>query len=136
MRLTIFLAPLGELNAHLYASFHSGRDSQRPISRHTIKSLTGVPWHTQQRYEKLAHVKTTKNYAVGPQFNSRQQEEHLWQHGCATFTYTDYRGLYGRKGQKYLAWQLPNTYRGPHSRCSQNKKKLLNCKLDLVIDRE
>ena len=136
LTLTNFLAPLGELNAHFYASFHSGRASKSPISRGAISALTGISRRSQQRYEKIANVKAAQNFVLGPTDNNRQREEHLWQHGCATFTYTDYRGIYGRKGKKYLAWQLPNSYQGPHHRCSRNKRRLLNRKLDLVVNRE
>ena len=136
LTLTNFLAPLGELNAHFYASFHSGRASKSPISRETISALTGISRRSQQRYEKIADVKTTKNYALGPSYSDTQREEQSWQRGQAIFTITDYRGIYGRKGAKYLAWQLSNSYQGPHSRCSRNKRKHLNRNFGLVIDRE
>jgi hypothetical protein len=112
--LAILTGTIGVVRAHFYATFHSGQASERPIARQTLQRLGGICPHTQRDYEKRANVKTHSNFAIGARSTSAQAEEMAWQHGGACFQLTDHEGRQGKPGTIYLAWQLPNSYYGPH----------------------
>ena len=116
------LGSIGDVRAHLYASFHSSRtktertgSQSSPISRATLADLSGVSPRTQQSYEKKAGVTVRRNLAVGSPVGVVCAQEQAWRHGPALFPFTDFRGKQGKAGQTYHAWQLPNTYFGPHA---------------------
>jgi hypothetical protein len=119
---------IGVVRAHLYASFHSGR-SEAPISRDKLEELSNVRPRIQRRYEKIAKVKKQRNFAVGQQVDGQNLEEKAWQHGHATFQLKDFQGKRGRKGKTYLAWQLPNSYSGPHAQLAKGQQKRINQEL-------
>lgn len=127
--LAILTESIGVVRAHFYASFHSGRDHERPIARQTLQRLGGICPHTQRDYEKRANVKTKTNFAIGAKYTSAQAEEIAWQHGGACFQLTDRQGQQGKPGTTYLAWQLPNSYCGPHSQQGCGGQKRFNKKL-------
>ena len=113
--LSVLFQPIGELRAHLYASFHSGRGEEAgPISRETLRDLSGVSPRSQQSHEKRARVEARPCLAVGPAGTAVAVEEYAWQHGPAAFSFTDTRGRFGGPGQVHQARRLPNRYRGPH----------------------
>lgn len=113
--LSVLFQPIGELRAHLYASFHSGRGEEAgPISRETLRDLSGVSPRSQQGYEKRARVEARPCLAVGPAGTAVAVQEYAWQHGPAAFPFTDRRGRFGGPGATYQARRLPNRYRGPH----------------------
>jgi hypothetical protein len=113
--LSVLFQPIGELRAHLYASFHSSRGEEAgPISRETLRDLSGVSPRAQQAYEKRAGVEARPCLAVGPTATVVTVQECAWQHGPAAFPFTDSRGRFGRPGQVHQARRLPNRYRGPH----------------------
>ncbi|MCB8944918.1 MAG: hypothetical protein H6658_14305 [Ardenticatenaceae bacterium] len=132
---SILTATMGTVRAHFYASFHSGRDGKRgegprsPIARQTLQKLGGICPHTQREYEKRAQVKKQRNFAIGPKAASAQAENVAWQQGSACFELTDYQGQLGKPGMSYLAWQLPNSYDGPHRQQSCGLQKRLNQEL-------
>lgn len=136
MPLNSLLNSMSKTNAHLYATIHSGRNRDTPISRAAITELTGIPKTTQIQYEKTAGIGKTLNYAIGSQFNHKRHEEIAWQRGTAVFTLTDYLGLQGIPGAKYIAWQMPNSYRKLYTYRSRSRRKRINNKLGLVIHRE
>lgn len=120
--LPLLLGPIGQLRAHLYASFHSGRtrtertgSQSSPISRATLADLSGVSPRSQQTYERKADVTVRRNLAVGSPVGAVCPQNQGWQHGRAHFPFTDFRGRQGKAGQSYHAWQLPNDYYGPHA---------------------
>lgn len=131
---------MGQVRAHLYASFHSSRGGKMetgrpeaasgspsaPIARATIASITHVIPRTQRRYEKAARVHTSHNFAIGGKTNAETAEEATWQHGQATFRLNDKKGLQGINGQSYIAWQLPNSYAGPHRLQPKGQQKRIN----------
>lgn len=130
-------AGMGMVRAHFYASFHSGRASERhpgskPIARKTLARLTGVSRRGQRGYEKIAGIRAQTNYAIGPRVDAETEEELAWQKGQALFTLQDYRGYQGRQRQRYLAWQLPNSYHAPHARRGRGRQKRLNRQLALA----
>lgn len=116
---------IGQVRAHFYASFHSSRQA-KPISREAIEAVSHVPARTQRRYEKRAHVRRRSNFAVGPQATKTAVERTHWRHGHAAFSFKDFQGQHGRIGQTYIAWQLPNSYEGPHALAAKGQQKRIN----------
>jgi hypothetical protein len=127
--LPILLESIGTVRAHFYASYHSGRTRNKPIARQTLSDLTGVSRRMQHAYEERAGVKSQENWAVGPEYTKKAAQECAWEHGRAVFRLKDRRGKSGQPGQTYLAWQLPNSYVGPHKPLATTRKKRANRKL-------
>ena len=69
------LGGIGEVRAHFYASFHSGRTAANPISRQTLESITGLSPRTQRDYDRIANVQRQRNLAVGPKHTQLSAEE-------------------------------------------------------------
>lgn len=116
---------IGRVRAHFYASFHSGRKGQ-PIARQTLTDLCAVSRATQRTYEAQTGVRAKTNWAIGPLANKLNEETCAWQHGQATFKFKDRLGKLGEPGRTYMAWQLPNSYQGPHQTLSKRPQKRLN----------
>jgi hypothetical protein len=131
--INVLLKRIGSVRAHFYASFHSGRihssNHGKPIARATLRELSAVCSKTQLLYETRAGVKRKFNYAVGGAVSSNEIHEHAWKHGRALFFFTDRKGLLGAAGQSYTAWQLPNTYVGPHERQPKGRRNRINREL-------
>ena len=127
--LSILLEGIGSVRAHLYASYHSGRESKNPIARQTLTEVTGVARRSQRNYEEKAGVKRQHNWAVGNQYSQPEAQQRAWQHGHAIFQIIDHRGKAGTAGKSYLAWQLPNSYAGPHAPQAITRKKRINRRL-------
>ena len=126
----ILTRPIGEVKAHFYASFHSGRNHEhQPIARTTLSQLSGVSHQTQRQYEKRAGVRPRTNFALGELATAENREERSWKQGTGVFLFTDYRGQHGPAQTAYLAWQLPNDYTGPHDRQPKRRHKRLNRQL-------
>jgi hypothetical protein len=131
---SVLLRRIGEVRAHFYASFHSsrvttteaGKQVARPIARRTLEKIAHVSRHTQRRYETVAGVRRQANLAVGAPLSATLVEERAQQHGRAFFSFKDHQGRLGRAGQAYVAWQLPNSYLGPHKRRSRQQRRRLN----------
>ncbi len=122
------LGKIGEVRAHLYASFHSGR-ADAPISRAALEESSGVHRRTQRRYEKTARVRRRRNFAIGGPATGENGEEQAWRQGNAAFQLKDYQGKQGAAGKTYLAWQLPNSYAGPHAVAAKGRQKRINREL-------
>ena len=73
------------------------------------------------------------NFAVGERATREDLENRAWQQGRALFELKDYRGYQGRKGETYLAWQLPNSYIGEHSHRPKGRQKRINRKLKGLV---
>lgn len=138
----VLLNGIGQFRAHLYAAFHSGRakdtpqgSQAMPIARSTMARLSGVGASSQRTYETQTAVAVQANFAVGERATRENLENRAWQQGRALFELKDYRGYQGgRKGETYLAWQLPNSYIGEHSHRPKGRQKRINRKLkDLVM---
>ncbi|MCA9932151.1 MAG: hypothetical protein KC419_26890, partial [Anaerolineales bacterium] len=68
---------IGEVRAHLYAAFHSGRakaDRRQPIARETLAALTGVGRRTQLAYETVTGLTVQHNYAIGERYSPETAE--------------------------------------------------------------
>jgi hypothetical protein len=132
------LAGVGAFRAHLYAAFHASRTPESgpamPIARETMKRLSGVGRSSQRSYERRAGVAAQSNFAVGEVTTKEAQEERACQKGQALFELKDYRGQQGPQGRSYLAWQLPNSYKGQGRHCPKGRQKRINRELkDLVM---
>lgn len=131
----ILLDTIGAVRAHFFASFHSGREEARPISRQSLKDITGVSRRSQRTYEKRARVRTERNWAIGEQYTKLAHEQRAWRHGHAAFRMTDNKGKVGPPGNTYVAWQLPNSYSGPHALQSNRAKKRINRQLTDLLEK-
>ncbi len=124
---------IGHFKAHLYTAYHSGRQVNNPISRQTLEQLTAVPERTQRHYEKQTRIKVKPNLAIGAAYSPENIEQQSWQRGGAVFKFSDKNGRFGKKAATYLAWQLPNSYIGPHKQAAYGQQRQINHQLtDLV----
>ena len=130
---TILSEGIGHFKAHLYAAWHSGRRDKKPISRQTLRQLTQVPERTQRDYEKETKVSVQPNLAIGEKYTAVSLQNHAWERGGALFKFTDWNGRIGLKKESYHAWQMPNSYSGPHQNAPLGRQKRVNIQLtDLV----
>ncbi len=135
---TALAKSIGEARAHLYAAFHSSRMKESgaatPIARATLNELSGLSGHTQRKYERQTGVTTKSNYSIGAKIGRTAvlptgAEEQAWQNGRAAFTFNDKKGKQGPAGSNYIAWQLPNSYAGPHAHQKRGQQKRINRQL-------
>jgi hypothetical protein len=126
--ISALLGGIQAVRAAFYATFHSGRDS-KPISRETLRDLSGIAERTQLEYDRVARVERRCNLAVGEGYTTENAQERAWHHGRAAFHFIDTKGLQGRAGREYVAWHLPNSYRADYRRRSKGSRKRLNRKL-------
>jgi hypothetical protein len=121
---------IGTVRAHLYATFHSSRSqsnqAKKPIARETVARLTQVQPRTQRRYERKAQVKRQAQFAIGGQATTDNLQARGWEQGQATFQFKDFIGKQGPQGKSYVAWQLPNSYVGPHVQQPKGCQKRIN----------
>jgi hypothetical protein len=94
-----------------------------------LKKLSAVTRRTQRLYEKRAGVKQQTHYALGNRYTAEGEQNSAWQLGQAYFRFTDHKGLVGPADQSYLAWQLPNSYDGPHNINSKGHQRRINRQL-------
>ena len=128
------LSGIQATRAAFYACFHGGRGAQ-PISRETLRDVTGVPERTQRAYDQLAGVARRQNIAIGAPYASSETEERAWRQGRAVFHFIDTQGRQGRENQTYLAWHLPNSYTAAYQRRSKGCRKRLNRKLAGLLNK-
>ena len=127
---------IGRVRAHLYATFHSGRQRtdlltgrpqpRGPIARATLTALTTAAPNSQRAYERRAGIGRRAAVALGPLVGTANEQEVAWRRGRALFHLRDTQGRHGRPGAVYLAWQLPNEYTGPHAPLPRGRQKRLN----------
>ena len=123
------LGGIGNVRAHLYASFHSGRKQANPISRTTLKKISQVSVRSQQNYEKRANVSKQKNYAIGSKLQDEKTKDNAWRFGSACFKWLDHQNVFKSQNAARLAWQLPNCYFGPHARRPRGQQRSFNREL-------
>ena len=98
----------------------------KPIARSTIEKITNVHPRIQRLYEKKARVRSQRNISVGAAYSPAAAQNEAWKRGSAVFKLTDQNGRFGTPGKSYLAWQLPNSYAGPHRIQTSNQRKRIN----------
>lgn len=134
MPVKTLLGGIQAVRAHFYASFHSCKRSDNPISRQSLRQLTSVPERTQLDYDKAAKVQRQENLAIGEQLSGNNTESRAWKQGQAIFHFLDVKGRQGPAGREYIAWHLPNSYQGPHAKRNKGRQKKINQQLvDLVM---
>lgn len=133
--LSILLERIGAVRAHFYASFHSGREASRPIARQTLTEITGVSRRSQRAYEERAGVRSEHNWAVGNDYSQNEAQQRAWRHGRALFQLKDDKGKFGAAGASYVAWQMPNSYCGPHEPLTKNRKRRSNRRLTDLLNK-
>lgn len=119
---------LHQFRAHLYAAFHAGRAST-PISRKTLYDITGVPQGTLWSYEETTGIKRRGNIAIGKslkQVTEIEREQFFSEYLFVGFVLTDYLGVHGAKGERYLAWRLPNSYQSDLLQLPKGRQKKIN----------
>jgi hypothetical protein len=128
--LRVLRQKIGTVRAHLYATFHSSRSREsrvsNPIARATVARITQVQPRTQRRYDRKAQVKQERQFAIGSQATKENIQARAWQQGQAVFQFKDFKGKQGSAGNSYVAWQLPNSYVGPHARLPKGRQKRIN----------
>jgi hypothetical protein len=129
----ILIQGIGQVRAHLFASFHSGRKQASPISRTTLTKISRVSARSQQNYEKRSRVRKLKNFAIGPRLANENARDQAWQHGSACFNWRDKKGIHGAQHTSYLAWQLPNSYLGPHLQRPHGRQRRFNRELAVLF---
>jgi hypothetical protein len=101
-------------------------------SREQQISITHVPERTQRHYCQVARIHRHSNIAIGERYTKEAVEQQAWQRGRG-FEFVDYLGRQGAVSKRYVAWQLPNSYEGPHSQTNKGRMRKTNRKLkDLV----
>jgi hypothetical protein len=125
------LGSVGVVRAHLYAAFHSSRNhhAAKPIARATLQKLSRVSRRSQRNYEQRAGIRRQRNLAVGELNTDQNREQRGQKQGQALFTFNDNKGKQGSPGKQYLAWQLPNSYIGPHQPAPLGRQKRINREL-------
>ena len=121
------------VRANFYASYHSGRNKDNPISRQVLEEVTGVPVRTQRTYDEVTGTGRQKNICVGERYSREKFEDLAYDRGRAAFILRDAKGKYGKKGTNYLAWHLPNTYEGPHKTTYRGRQKKINHQLNALV---
>ncbi len=129
----ILLQGIGQVRAHFFTSFHSGRNAANPISRRSLHKISEVSPRSQQDYERRAGVRKLKNFAVGPRLAHETAKDWVWRRGSACFNWCDQKGALGTQGQSRLAWQLPNSYTGPHKQQARGRQKQFNRELAVLF---
>lgn len=127
------IGSIATTKAAFYASFHAGR-RETPISRATLQSITGVSERSQRTYDKLANVTTQTNFSLDEVANKATEKEAAYDAGSAFFIFEDTAGKFGRKGQKYHARQLPNSYTTTYEAVRSKQQQKINqaLRIDLV----
>lgn len=123
---------IGQFRAHLYASFHSGRKQAQPISRTSLTRISQTSRRSQQHYERVTSVRKQKNFALGANLRHERAQEQSWRQGTASFKWDDHKAIFGAQKEARLAWQLPNSYQGPHARRPRGRQRQFNRELAVL----
>jgi hypothetical protein len=131
--LRVLVGGIQSVRAHFYASYHSGRNKDNPVSRYVLREITSVPERTQRIYDGVTGTAKEHNICVGEPYSREKFEELAYQRGRAVFTLRDAKGIYGPRGANYLAWHLPNNYEGPHKTTYRGRQKKINHQLNALV---
>lgn len=138
---------LKKYKAYILDAFHSGRPSANPddendnfgapITRQTLRKITGVSESTQREYHHLTAVRRRSNIAItNEKYAAENVENRTWEHGFSVFKFNDFRGRQRKIGLKpgdeVIAWRLPNSYEGSLATAAAGRKKKLNRMIGLV----
>lgn len=126
------LGGIGEARAAMFAATFTGKWAGRPISRATIRRISGVPEATQRVYSRRGGLNAQRNYALSPirwdDQAARQELAHR-QAGRPVLPFVDWPGRMGKPRETLCAWPLPKSYTtsydaAPKGRMRKDKKQL------------
>lgn len=112
---------LSRMRLALQAVFHAGRNADSPISRATLRDLTGISERAQrqQAHEHSDLLTAKANYCLD---ESTEAHSHAFDHHQNSFEFVD-------SGIVYRAHQLPNSYTAQYLCASQGRKQKINHQL-------
>jgi hypothetical protein len=122
---------LSRMRLALQAAFHASRNHDNPISRATLRDLTGISERAQREQENAhAELITTRlNYSIDGLATESSLQTHAFRHQQGAFQFTDSMGQQGKQGDIYLAHQLPNSYTARYQCAGQGRKHKINRQL-------
>ncbi len=125
---------LTKMRTSLQAAFHVSRGNDSPISRATLRDLTGISERSQreQEQENSRLIDSKRNYRLDGVANPVSAENHSFRYQQNSFHFTDKRGMQGEQGVIHLAHQLPNSYTARYARASRGRKRKINRQLNRV----
>lgn len=125
---------LTQMRTALQAAFHVSRKSDNPISRATLRDLTGISERSQreQENEHRELIDSQANYSLDGVATSISAENHAFRYKQNSFHFTDKREIQGKSGNIHLAHQLPNSYTAHYPAASRGRKRKINRQLNRV----
>lgn len=121
-----------QFKAALLSSFYASRKSN-PISRETIRAITGISERTQQELDQISGVTIEKNIGIATVQTPENIQDYFYDNGQAAFSFIDHKGKQGKKGVTYNAQRLPNTYYSPLTIGTNGRKKKVNTQLNELL---
>ena len=115
--------------AVFYAAFHTGRKTSNPISRATLRELTGSAEATQRTYEASSNITAHANYCISGIRSTTENVQAEAFKRAAVFTVTD-----RKTGQQQIAWPLPNNYKTTLQTACRGRQRKINRQLKLSSD--
>lgn len=116
-----------DVNAALYAAVHTGRlrpdrsrsgqAKPRPVSRSTLRDLSGCSRYRQRSYEKRMQIRVRANVHIMGAHSEYELQRARQYHGLPAYKHIDHQGAINRRqrGAAYIALRLPNSYQVPES---------------------
>jgi hypothetical protein len=104
------------VNAMLYASVHAGqintKKETRPISRASVRRISGCSPYRQRHYEKRAGIRVESNIRIVGPYDEYKLARSRQYNKLPAYKHIDYQGKINRhrRGAAYLAVRLPNSY--------------------------
>ncbi len=125
---------LTQMRTALQAAFHASRDNDNPISRATLRDLTGISERSQREQENKNSglIDSKPNYSLDGVAHPVSAENHSFRYQQNSFHFTDKKGMQGKQGVIHLAHQLPNSYTARYARASRGRKRKINRQLNRV----
>lgn len=132
------LSGIQQFRAYCQAAYVTGRgDGDKPISRFTLRCLTGLSASSQRTYGRIAHIKHKVNVAISTseKYSQEALQEKQWKFGGHVFRFTDYKGVQdgNQPGDECLAWQRPNSYQTSLETVPKGRQRKINRAIDLVF---
>ena len=83
-----------------------------------------MPERTQRAYDQVAGVKRRSTFRIGQAaFGRKCARDRMAAAWRRYIAFIDHHGQQGQAGTAYVAWRLPNTYRGVHVRAARGRHK-------------
>jgi hypothetical protein len=122
-----------ETAAAFYAAWHAGRgDDPNPISRATIRKITGACKSSQIAYDVLADLQARRNVGIVGDATKENCQAAAWRFGHV-WKFRDHTGKLGRRGWVYAAICLPSSYQSPYATLPKGRQRRLNASLHNLV---